>query len=154
MISPIVSKNTDCPDSSNHKHVTADDTLFPDQAFHNISPQSHTENVKIASVKKKVFELPEKTTRKAERRPDTWKRNKAAFCREHGQAYTSQKGKNMSAKVPELGSLCKKQNCKLKCDDYFDERAREEIFRKYYALDINAKNAVLFKSICITPGKI
>lgn len=151
LISPVASKNTDGPNSSNRQHVTAEDTLFPDKAFQNTSPRSHIENVKIASVKKKLFKLPEKTTRKRERRPETWKRKKAAICREHGQAYTSQKGTKMSAKSPEFGSLCKKQKCKRGCNDHFDERAREEIFRKYYALDINAKNAVLFKSISIKP---
>lgn len=55
------------------------------------------------------------------------------------------------SKKIELGSLCNKMNCKLRCDENFDGAARTEIFKKFHSLDINSKNALLFKSLTIQP---
>lgn len=132
-------------------HKTAEDTYN----IENLPDPNKTEieELKIAAVKKKLFSLPEKTSRARQRRPETWKRKRSATLRESGQPYISQNRKPKLGKVPELESLCKKNYCRLKCNDQFDESDRKEIFRKYYALDINAKNALLFKAISVKPVK-
>lgn len=102
-------------------------------------------------VKKKVFEEKEKTSRKRQRAPQTWKRNLAAKARERGESYVSQKtGKMMPPKEIKQGTLCK-ETCRLKCSDKFSLEDRGHILRRYYSLDVNAKNALLFKSIKILP---
>lgn len=52
-------------------------------------------------------------------------------------------GKLMPAKRINLGLLCN-TNSRLKCSENFDEEARKNIFEKYYKLDQNAKNNLLF----------
>lgn len=85
-------------------------------------------------------------TRKRQRNPDDWKKRKSKICRERGQAYTNYKGETKPAKNVVAGSLCP-DNCRLQCSNAFTVAAREEILTSFYALDINAKNCLLFKSI-------
>nr|CAH7758580.1 unnamed protein product [Callosobruchus chinensis] len=122
------------------KHVTAED--------------AHTDQVfleKRELVKKKVFEKKEKNFRKRERAPHTWKRNLAAKAREQGHSYISQKTKKtMPSKQIKQGTLCK-DTCRLKCSGKFDLADRSNILKRYYSLDVNAKNVLLFKSIKILP---
>nr|CAH7748920.1 unnamed protein product [Callosobruchus chinensis] len=121
------------------KHVTAAD--------------AHTDQVfleKREVVKEKVFEKKEKNFRKTERAPHTWKRNLAANAREQGYSYIiSQKTKKtMPSKQIKQGTLCK-DTCRLKCSGKFDLADRSNILKRYYSLDVNAKNVLLFKSIKI-----
>lgn len=113
----------------------------------NIDPQSQRVNKK-----KKVFELKEKTSRKRMRNPEEWKRKKAAVDRQKGKSYISQSGKLMPEKRVKLDNLCP-ENCKLKCNQNFEEHARINIFDKYHQLDQNSKNVLLFKNIILQEVK-
>ncbi|KAJ8930926.1 hypothetical protein NQ314_016225 [Rhamnusium bicolor] len=58
----------------------------------------------------------------------------------------------MPAKIPNIsGNICNNENCRLSCNSKFNTDAREQIFKKFYTLDVNSKNALLFKSIIIKP---
>lgn len=70
--------------------------------------------------------------------------------REKGEEYVSQNGKVMKKKVIKQGVLCK-ENCRMKCSEKFSSEDREVILKKFYGLDVNAKNALIFKSIKILP---
>lgn len=100
--------------------------------------------------KKKIFEIKPKICRKRLRHPQEWKRNKATMCRERGLQYVSQRGKVMLKKVIEKDLLCK-EKCRLQCGSKFNLEAREAILKKFYKLENNAKNCLLFKSIDIHP---
>lgn len=88
----------------------------------------------------------EKKSRKRKRDESSWKKKKAAIARERGEEYISYKEKMVPAKQVEVGLLCP-EKCRLKCSDKFDVNSRREIHSRFYKLDINAKNALLFKSI-------
>lgn len=106
------------------------------------------ENIPSANVskKKKKFTLSEKISRKRPRNEDEWKKKRAALAREQGKAYITYKGKEMPAKEVNLGNLCN-ENCRLRCGEKLDSESRTKIHTSFYKLDINAKNALLFKSI-------
>lgn len=100
--------------------------------------------------KKKFFEPKPKLSKKRQRNPDEWKRNKAAKLRQSGQEYLSQTGKLMKKKEIKKGVLCKEQ-CRLKCSVKFNIEDRETCLKRFYSLDKNAKNSLLFKSMSIQP---
>ncbi|XP_050302852.1 uncharacterized protein LOC126740737 [Anthonomus grandis grandis] len=88
-----------------------------------------------------------KITKKRVRKPDNWKRNKAAKLRQQGKEYISQKtGKVMEAKTIKRDFLCK-EKCRINCTEKFSIASREEILRKFYKLDTNSKKILIFKSI-------
>ncbi|XP_031328186.1 uncharacterized protein LOC116159361 [Photinus pyralis] len=123
-------------------HVTAENSQQKSPVV-NAAPSE-----KIQKAKRKIFESREKISRKRTRIPEKWKKNKAAIARAKGESYLSQNGKIMPQKQIEQGTLCK-EKCRLNCNDKFTLEARYAILKKYYSLDINAKNALLFKSIVI-----
>lgn len=103
------------------------------------------------SIKKgKQFDLLPKTSKKRTRNPENWKRKKAAILRQKGEEYVSQKGKLIKKKVIKEEILCK-ENCRMNCSEKFSNEDREVIFLKFYGLDVNAKNTLIFKSIQIQP---
>lgn len=112
--------------------------------------EDHVFEEKRQNVKKKIFQLKEKTSKKRLRNPDQWIRRKAAVLRARGEEYLSQRGKVMPKKEINSALLCK-EKCRLHCSDKFLLEDRKAIFEKYYSLDINAKNSLLFKSINIKP---
>lgn len=56
----------------------------------------------------------------------------------------------MAKKVITTGVLCK-ENCRINCTEKLNIEGRETILKKFYALDVNAKNTLIFKSIQIHP---
>lgn len=108
------------------------------------------EGITISAKKKKIFEMIPKTSKKRTRNPQNWKRKRAAISRQKGEEYISQNGKVVKKKVANEGNLCK-ENCRRKCNLQFSIEDRELILRKYYSLDVNAKNTLIFKSIQIEP---
>lgn len=87
-----------------------------------------------------------KKSRKKKRNTEQWKRNKAAALRSRGEEYMSQKGVIVPAKSVNLGLLCTK-SCGLKCSTTIDTETRILLFNSFYKMEINVKNAYLFKSI-------
>jgi len=85
-----------------------------------------------------------KNSRKRQRKSGTWKRARAKYARQHGEAYVNQKGVFVSAKVPvRSDSLCK---CRYKCSE-IPQDVKESIHAAFYQLDENGKNAYLFGCI-------
>lgn len=126
-------------------HITADtrsDGDLPDPVFLE----------RRQNLKRKIFELKEKTSKKRHKNENEWKRKKSAIGREKGEEYLSQKGKLIPRKKINEEMLCK-EKCRLKCTNKFNLEAREAILKKYYSLDVNSKNALLFNSISIRPVK-
>ncbi|CAG9765580.1 unnamed protein product [Ceutorhynchus assimilis] len=144
------------------KHITAEDSILPQDKENILVAASEvscdlepttTSDVNSVNGKKKVFNLPEKKSRKRVLRPEAWSRNVSALARQQGKAYISQKTKKeVQQKAPELGLLCK-NSCRKRCNEKFSSNDREEIFRKFYKLDQNSKNVFLFKSIRVAPVK-
>lgn len=98
--------------------------------------------------KRKIFEIKPKIARKRCRDPQGSKRKKSAVCRERGEEYISQKtGKIMPKKEINRNIILCKEKCRLKCGSKLSIEARESILRKFYKLDNNSKNCLLFKSI-------
>lgn len=102
--------------------------------------------------KKKIFPIKENSAKKRFRDESEWKRKKAAKLREAGKSYTSQTGTIVPEKKAQLINLCTGK-CVHRCDNSFNEEQRKSILSSYYKLDINAKNALLFKSIVKQPVK-
>lgn len=90
----------------------------------------------------------QKNSRKRKRRPETWKRKKAAKCRERGEEYISYKGTLVPAKKVNTGILCS-EKCPLKCSEKISIEERHTLFKSFYSMDVNSKNVFLFKSIVI-----
>lgn len=86
------------------------------------------------------------TVRKRKRDETSWKYKQSAAARAHGEEYISYKGTVVLAKTVKLGLLCT-EKCRFKCGQKIDAETRREIHSRFYRLDINAKNALLFKSI-------
>lgn len=118
-------------------HVTAENSLHLDKKDIDKSQNdSKEENILLY----------EKKSRKRIRDEKNWKKKKAAFARERGKEYISYKGEVVPAKEVKLGLLCT-EKCRLKCSQKFDANSRREIHSRFYKLDVNAKNSLLFKSI-------
>lgn len=79
-----------------------------------------------------------------------WKKRKATLARERGEEYLSYKNTVVPKKEPKDGILCR-ERCRLKCGSRFDEEDRAALLDQFYKLDVNAKNALLFKSIIKKP---
>ncbi|CAG9832073.1 unnamed protein product [Diabrotica balteata] len=142
-------------DENDDVHAVFDDSLCDrDINSGNSSFQQRTADhifeQKREIVKRKVFELKEKTSKIRPRNPDGWKKRTAAIARERGEEYSSQTGKIVAKKEASIGLLCK-EKCRLNCRVKFDTEARKAILQKYYSLVCNAKNALLFKSQFIKP---
>jgi hypothetical protein len=105
----------------------------------------------VPKKKKKVFPVKENSTKKRTRNESEWKRKKAAYLRELGKSYVTQKGVSVPEKKVQTDNLCK-GICRYKCNN-FNEEHRHQIFSHFYKLDINAKNTLLFKSIVKMPVK-
>ncbi|XP_031333637.1 uncharacterized protein LOC116163690 [Photinus pyralis] len=91
------------PRSSISRHITAeDDFISQEKDVSGLSTevlrdlQATTSDAKVIG-KKKVFNLPEKISRKRKRRPETWTRNVSALARQQGKPYISQKSKKEMA---------------------------------------------------------
>nr|CAH7737613.1 unnamed protein product [Callosobruchus chinensis] len=82
--------------------------------------------------KQKVFLIKEKISKKRTKHENEWKKNKAAIARN-----------------PDSG-ICG-DSCRLKCNKKFMHDDIQHIFQEFYRLDVNAKNALLFKSIAMCP---
>lgn len=131
-----------------------DNKTMENQMYH-ASSSIQTEDeceLPLVHAKKKMFSPKLKVTRKRQRKPDTWKKHKSANCRARGEAYTNYKGEVKPAKTVVSGSLCP-NNCRLQCSTKFTIEQREAIFSTFHQLDVNAKNALLFKSIKKRPVK-
>lgn len=100
--------------------------------------------------RKKSFSPKLKVSRIRPRNPNDWKRRKSAIAREKGQVYTNYKGQIVPAKSFVTGYLCS-EKCRLKCNDNFTLDDRQLLFSKFYKLDVNTKNAILFGSMNISP---
>ncbi|XP_046688316.1 uncharacterized protein LOC124374064 isoform X1 [Homalodisca vitripennis] len=98
----------------------------------------------------KIFNLPQKQSRKRLPMPETWKRNKAKLARECGKSYVTHKGLVIKEKIVNEGILCN-EKCRFKCNDNFSIEDRKEILTSFYKLDTNSKNNLLFKSIVPVP---
>lgn len=96
--------------------------------------------------RKKHFSPKLKVSRKRQRLPDQWTRNKNHISRERGESYKSYKGVEVPSKLVEEGNICP-ENCKLRCSQKFDFEQRRNIFRSFYKMDINGKNAILCNTI-------
>nr|CAH7749271.1 unnamed protein product [Callosobruchus chinensis] len=83
--------------------------------------------------KQKVFLIKEKISKKRTKHENEWKKNKAAIARN-----------------PDSGILCG-DSCRLKCNKKFMHDDIQHIFQEFYRLVVNAKNALLFKSIAMCP---
>lgn len=102
---------------------------------------------------RKIFKIKERTARKRSREPNKWKKNIAAIARQRGENYFNQRGKEIPGKVVNLGILCH-EGCKKKCSDKVDPEKRREIFSRFYKLDEDTKNMLLFKSMtCKVPSR-
>nr|CAH7727940.1 unnamed protein product [Callosobruchus chinensis] len=88
--------------------------------------------------KQKVFLIKEKISKKRTKHENEWKKKKAAIAR----AKESRKKSS--------GILCG-DSCRLKCNKKFMHDDIQRIFQEFYRLDVNAKNALLFKSIAMCP---
>ncbi|KAB0802996.1 hypothetical protein PPYR_05182 [Photinus pyralis] len=81
-------------------HVTADSEMGNTEVA-----EDRVFEVKRQTVKKKLFELKEKTSRRRLRNPDQWKRRKAAMAGAKGEEYLSQTGKVVPQKEINSGLL-------------------------------------------------
>lgn len=90
-----------------------------------------------------------KMSRKRQRSKHTWKKVVAAKAREKGESYMSQKGTLVPAKCVSEGNLCR-EKCRLKCSEKLNIEQRKSILKDFYKLDVNGKNALLFKTISKT----
>ncbi|CAG9772086.1 unnamed protein product [Ceutorhynchus assimilis] len=113
-------------------------------------PKTNTNLTSRGTKRIKTFPVKEKTSRRRIRKPDTWKRRSAAIKRERGESYISYKNQSVPAKTFCSECLCN-ERCRLKCSTKFDLDSRKLIFEGFYKLDINAKNALLFRSITPLP---
>lgn len=106
----------------------------------------------IADTEDPVFVEQRKYLRpkKRVRHSNKWKRKMTAISQEKGEEYTSQTGKQMPKKEIKQGLLCK-EKFGMQYDKNYDIEAREGILKKYYSLDINAINSLLFNRIDIKP---
>lgn len=96
--------------------------------------------------KQKIFRAKDSSSKKPKRDPNTWKKRNAALNRSKGEEYISYKNILVSKKEPKQGILCR-ENCRLSCSTRFSVEDRNTLFNEFYKLDINTKNALLFKSI-------
>lgn len=112
----------------------------------NLQPQPETPKTK-QKIQRQV-----KSSRKRPRKPESWTRKKMALQRQKGEEYVTQPGALVVAKSVQQGILCK-EKCRLKCSDKFSIEDRQLIFRKYYKLDVNSKNMIIFNSLLIQPVK-
>lgn len=122
--------------------------------FDNLESEVHTNKNNVSHLKdaRTVKQCPvsDKTSRKRKRNPECWKRKKAAIAREKGIRYISQCGKVIPAKHVSENAIC---SCRLKCSSKFSTADKNNILSSFYKLDVNGKNALLFKSINITNVK-
>ncbi|KAF0742047.1 E3 SUMO-protein ligase KIAA1586-like, partial [Aphis craccivora] len=88
----------------------------------------------------------QKNSRKRKKNIENWKKNKAALQRSQGKEYISQKGKIVPAKSVNKHQLCQLR-CRLQCSTNIDIESRNNLFNEYYKMDVNVKNAYIFKSI-------
>nr|CAH7739928.1 unnamed protein product [Callosobruchus chinensis] len=100
--------------------------------------------------KQKVFLIKEKISKKRTKHENEWKKKKAAIARAKGESYISYNGVQRVARNPDSGILCG-DSCRLKCNKKFMHDDIQRIFQEFYRLDVNAKNALLFKSIAMCP---
>lgn len=108
------------------------------------------QNLQPGSQKRKQFRSEEKTSRKRKRIPETWKKRAAALARDRGEEYISYKNTVVPAKKPKEGVLCR-EKCRLQCGSRFNEKDRAACLEQFNKIDVNAKNALLFKSIIKKP---
>lgn len=99
---------------------------------------------------KKVFSPRINNSKKRKCNPLLWKKRKAALERENGKAYLSYNNKLVPAKKIKVGILCR-EKCRLQCSTRFTEEDRTIFLNEFYKLDVNAKNALLFKCIYKKP---
>jgi len=88
----------------------------------------------------------QKNSRKRKKNIENWKKNIAALQRSQGKQYISQKGKIIPAKSVNKHRLCQLR-CRLQCSTNIDIESRNNLFNAYYKMDVNVKNAYIFKSI-------
>lgn len=69
-----------------------------------------------------------------------------------GKEYVTVKGKKIAEKTICRGFLCSNL-CRLECSLHFSEVERQRLLEEYYTLSIDAKNAILFKSMRPLPVK-
>lgn len=138
----------------NNMELMEDDNISIRQTNNESSVKQNKEGNTLltAGVKKKYFEPKIKVSRKRQRNPSEWKKNKAALCRQRGEAYRNYKGQLKPAKTSVTGNLCP-ENCRRQCSQSFTIEDRKIIMSSFYKLDINAKNSLLYNSLKITPTK-
>lgn len=100
----------------------------------------------------KVFPVKEKISKKRVRNESEWKKKKQALAREKGESYISYKGVQMEAKNTVSMDLCG-DKCRLKCNEKFNIEEKKQVLAEFYNLDVNAKNALLLRSIRPLPVK-
>lgn len=120
------------------------------QNTENTIGEKTVQNLQPGSKKRKQFRSEEKTSRKRKRIPETWKKNAAALARDRGEEYVSYKNTVVPAKKPKEGVLCR-EKCRLQCGSRFNEKDRAACLEQFNKIDVNAKNALLFKSIIKKP---
>ena len=70
----------------------------------------------------------------------------AAIARGKGEEYKSYNNTIVPKKSIIEGILCH-EKCRLGCSSKFSTEDRKNILQDFYSLDVNSKNALLFKSI-------
>ncbi|KAJ2953054.1 hypothetical protein O0L34_g7445 [Tuta absoluta] len=112
------------PDHVNHNATDSASTETMDSFREIPSPQPSTSNNPDGSVKK---------GRKRIAAPSKWMQNKRKRLRNTGQAYKSNKNKDVPAKCvkPPCG-----ENCRFRCSSKIIEAERRQIFEEYWKLEI------------------
>lgn len=91
------------------------------------------------------------TSRKRQRKPDEWKRNKQKIRRQRGEEYVrvtgKMKGTTAPAKSNSIGKQLCPENCRFQCNINLSDDARKSIFDYYYSVDQQAKDAFLFSCV-------
>lgn len=102
----------------------------------------------MLKLQKKTFFLARKDFQKKAKTPEYLKENITAKAKDRGENYISQTGKEIQAKTDNISdSLCKRENCKLKCYGKFDSETRKDILKTFHKLEVNAKMQCSIKTL-------
>lgn len=135
----------------NLQYTVEEDTAFDYAPTSAVLVTEESQNSTI-SEKRSLYTCNDKKSRKRIKNEKTWKRKSAAIARERGKEYVSYQKKIKAKKEIQRDVLCN-ENCRFQCSKKFGINDRENILRRYYSLDVNGKNVLLFGSIVSSPPK-